>query len=106
MTVYLLLKKINIDCLKIINLFMYPTKKQMEKWLIKHKIKSNCNQWYIHTNFGCNKKKYICQLYQCSIGYNIHKRNYCINNKCIMQKKNKECNFINFLKIPHPSLFI
>ena len=105
MVLYILSKKINKDCLKIIHRFMYPTKKQISEWLIEHREKSNCNHWYMHTIYGCNKKKYICELYQCGVGYNIHKKRFCMD-KCIMKKKYKECNFINFLKIPHPSLMI
>jgi hypothetical protein len=64
MTLYLLSKKINNDCLKIIHRFMYPTKKRISEWLMEHKKKSNCNNWYNHTKYGCNEEKYICQLYQ------------------------------------------
>lgn len=106
MTLYFLSNKINKDCLKIIYRFMYPTKKQITQWLIEHKNKSNCNNWHMHCNYGCNNKKYICQLYQSGIGYNIHKRCYCMNKNCILKYKHKSCNFINFLKLPHPSLTI
>ena len=84
---------------------MYPTKKQIEKWLIKHKIKSNCNQWYIHTNFGCNKKN-IYVNYINVVQVIIFTKEIIVSIINVLCKKNKECNFINFLKIPHPSLFI
>ena len=97
MTLYILSKKINKDCLKIIHQFMWPTKKQMTQWLIKHREKSNCNNCHWHTKYGCDKKKYLCELYQYGIDYNIHKKCYCIDKICIMKYKNKPCNFINFL---------
>ena len=78
----------------------------MKQWLIEHREKSNCNNWHMHTKFGCNEKKYICQLYQCGVGYKIHKRIFCTDKNCIMKYKNKSCDFINFIKIPHSSLMI
>ena len=33
------------------------TKKQISEWFMEHKRKSNCNQWYTHTKYGCNEKK-------------------------------------------------
>ena len=79
---------------------MYPTKKQINRWLIEHKNKSNCNNWNLY-NCQCKgyRKKYLCEIFQYGICYYYH-QTFNHEKKCFIKKKYKQCNFIKYLKSP------
>ena len=68
-----LLKKTNKDCYKHIISFVYPTKKQMTKWLHEHREKTHCinKDWWKKCKYT-----YICSISKLGWIYNnIHKGN-------------------------------
>ena len=90
---YPLSKKINKDCLKIINLFMYPTKKQMTEWLIEHKKITYCpnKDWWKKCKFT-----YICDIYKLGYLYYLH---YPIDELYYMNIfKEEKISFYKYLK--------